>query len=68
MQKSAVPVYGLRPEIPKVVSDIVNKAMAKTDANRYQSAAKFATDIKNVMNQLYPNSTLMETSKDYMLM
>jgi hypothetical protein len=41
--------------------------MAKSDVDRFQSAAKFAIEVENVMNKLYPNSTLMNNSKEYML-
>ncbi len=68
LHKSAVPVCELQPEIPQEVSDIIDKAMAKADADRFQSAAKFANEIENVMNRLYPNSSLIHSSKDYMLM
>lgn len=64
----AKPIRELRPEVPQEISDIVDKAMAKADADRFQSAAKFAIEVESVMNRLYPESTLMNTSKEYMLM
>ncbi len=68
MSKSAVPVCKLRPEVPREVSDIVDKAMAKAEADRFQSAAKFASTVAQVMDRLYPDSDLMKTSKEYMSM
>jgi len=68
LHKPAVPVCELRPEVPQEVSDIIDKAMAKADADRFQSAAKFANKIENVMNRLYPNSSLINSSKEYMSM
>lgn len=68
LHKPAVPVCELQPEVPQEVSDLVDRAMAKADADRFQSAAKFAIEIENVMNRLYPNSPLLNSSKDYMLM
>lgn len=68
LYKPAVPVCELQPEVPQEVSDLVDRAMAKADADRFQSAAKFAIEIENVMNRLYPNSPLLNSSKDYMLM
>ena len=62
-----VPVCELRPEVPKEVSTLIDKAMAKADADRFQSAAKFAIEIKNTINCLYPDSLLMNSSKEYML-
>ncbi|MBT7953415.1 MAG: serine/threonine protein kinase [Gammaproteobacteria bacterium] len=67
LNKSPVSIRELRPDVPKEVSDIVDKAMAKSDVDRFQSAAKFAIEVENVMNKLYPNSTLMNNSKEYML-
>jgi len=66
LHKSAVPVCELKPEVPQVVSDLVDKAMAKADADRFQSAAIFANEVENVMNRLYPNSPLINSSKEYM--
>lgn len=68
LHKPAVPVCELQPEVPQEVSDIIDKAMAKADADRFQSAAKFAKEIENVMKRLYPDSSLINSAKDYMLM
>lgn len=67
LNKAAVPIRELRPQVPQEVADIVDKAMAKADADRFQSAAKFAKEIERVMKHLYPNSNLLNTSKEYML-
>ena len=42
--------------------------MAKADADRFESAAKFANEVESVMNRLYPDSALINTSKEYMSM
>ncbi|MFT7460266.1 MAG: serine/threonine protein kinase [Planctomycetota bacterium] len=67
LNNSPVPIRMLRPEVPQEVSDLVDKAMAKADADRFQSAAKFAIEVENVMNHLFPDSTLINNSKEYML-
>ncbi len=67
MNKAATPIIELRPEVPVEISEMVDKAMAKQDADRFQSAAKFAIEIQSLMRRYYPNSTLMKTSKEYML-
>lgn len=67
LNMSPVSIRELRPEVPQEVSDIVEKAMAKADSDRFQSAAKFAIEVEKVMNKLYPNSSLMNNSKEYML-
>jgi len=54
--------------VPQEVSDIVDRAMAKADADRFQSAAKFANEVESVMNHLYPDSALINASKEYMSM
>jgi serine/threonine-protein kinase len=61
-----VPVTNFRPEIPQEVANMVKKAMAKEDADRYQSAAEFASEIESVMKHLYPNLDILDTSNKYM--
>ena len=67
LNKSPKPIRELRSEVPQEIAGIVDKAMAKADADRFQSAAKFALEVEKFMNCLYPDSTLLKTSKDYML-
>jgi serine/threonine-protein kinase len=67
LNKSPKPIRELRSKVPQEIADIVDKAMAKADADRFQSAAKFALEVEKIMNCLYPDSTLLKTSKDYML-
>ncbi|MGH8120949.1 MAG: hypothetical protein ACRESK_10085, partial [Gammaproteobacteria bacterium] len=66
LHQAPVPVTDLRPEIPREVADIVNKAMAKADADRFQSAAAFAREIERVMRRLYPDSDLNLSSRKYL--
>ena len=66
LYNSAVPVCDLQPEVPQEVSDLVDRAMAKADADRFQSAAKFANEVESVMNRLYLNSSLINSSKEYL--
>jgi eukaryotic-like serine/threonine-protein kinase len=68
MNESAIPVYELQPEVPEEVSSIIDKAMAKNDESRFQSAAEFAFEIKQTMDWLYPHSPLIDPSKEYVLM
>jgi eukaryotic-like serine/threonine-protein kinase len=46
LHESPTPLWGLRSDLPDEVCDIVEKAMAKQDADRYQSALEFAADLK----------------------
>ena len=63
----AIPVNEIRPEIPQEVADIVRKAMAKNDDERYQSAAEFAQDIEIAVNRLYPGPNFLNTTNNYMV-
>ena len=66
MHEQPVPVIGHRPDVPQVVDDIVTKAMAKADVDRFQSAAEFATEVDGLMRWLYPESTLMHSANQYL--
>lgn len=60
------PITKLRAGIPSSVARLVARAMSKEDADRFQSAAEFAYEIKEVMDRMYPDSNLMDTSNRYM--
>lgn len=68
MNELATPVYELQSEVPREVSSIIDKAMAKKDTDRFQSAAEFAFEIKQSMDRFYPHSPLINSEKDYVLM
>lgn len=59
------PVTTIRPDIPREVSSLVNRAMAKADADRFQSAADFAREIENTFNRFYPGSDLLNSTGNY---
>lgn len=67
LNQEPVPINERRPDVPQEVTEIVSRAMAKKDEDRYQSAAEFAMDIERVMNQLYPGSESLNTSNNYMV-
>jgi serine/threonine-protein kinase len=46
LYESPTPLWGLRPDVPEEICAIVDKAMAKQDVDRYQSALEFAADLK----------------------
>ncbi|MBW4682783.1 MAG: AAA family ATPase [Microcoleus vaginatus WJT46-NPBG5] len=50
--KQPLPVYQLKPEIPKAISDIVMKLLAKTAEDRYQSALGLKADLENCLSML----------------
>ena len=66
MNKDPVPITDLRADIPQDVANIVYKAIAKSDEDRYQSAAEFAKGVENVINSLYPDAGLMDSTNNYM--
>ncbi len=61
-----VPITELRSDIPQDVANIICKAIAKSDTDRYQNAAEFAKAVESVTNHLYPNSDLLNSSNKYM--
>ncbi|MBE9125432.1 MULTISPECIES: AAA family ATPase [unclassified Coleofasciculus] len=56
--KVPIALAQLNPEIPKVVSNIVMKLMAKTAQKRYQSAWGIKADLEECLNQLETTGTL----------
>ncbi len=66
LHQDPVPMTKLRVGIPGTVGRLVYRAMSKADSDRFQSAAEFALEIKQVMTQFYPDSELMDTSVRYM--
>ncbi|MFT5395959.1 MAG: serine/threonine protein kinase [Gammaproteobacteria bacterium] len=52
LYESPAPLWGLRSDLPEAISAIVDKAMAKKDADRYQSALEFAADLNKAHNIL----------------
>ncbi len=47
-----LPVYELIPDIPVALSDIIDKLLAKTPEDRYQSAWGIKADLETCLNQL----------------
>ncbi len=66
LNEDPVPLTELRAGIPLEIVTIINKAMAKSDADRFQSAAEFAAAIRDATNRLYPDSNLMSSSENYL--
>ena len=58
--KQPVPPHQLNPEIPKALSDIVMKLMAKTAEERYQSAWGVKADLEACLNQLQTQGAISE--------
>jgi len=50
--KEPIAIQHYRPDAPPELSDLVNKALAKDPADRYESALAFATAIQNLLDML----------------
>lgn len=59
------PMTNLRSDIPKELVNITARAMGKTDAERYQSAAEMAMDVEMTLQKLYPDSQFLNKSGLY---
>lgn len=58
--KQPTPAYLVNPEIPKGLSDIVMKLLAKAAEDRYQSAYGLKADLENCLNQLQVTGYILE--------
>lgn len=61
-----IPVSEHNPEIPVEVNAIVERALAKEDADRFQTAAEFAYATEHALNVCYPDAHLSATTESYM--
>lgn len=52
VNEDPVPVLEIRPELPKVVAQILDKALAKNPSERYQSSMDFAYDLRLALRSL----------------
>jgi len=66
LHQDPIPVNEINPAIPQIVADIVNKAMAKADEHRFQSAAEIAREIETVYKKLYPQLKLESSANNYL--
>jgi len=58
MAREPEPPYEVNQGIPKVVSDIVMKLLAKSAENRYQSAGGIKADLEECLNELDVNGNI----------
>ncbi len=66
LNQAPEPITSIRPDIPNELVDITNKAMAKADEDRFQTAVEFAREVERIFNLLYPQSELLNSSGKYM--
>ena len=60
------PIQALRPDLPDAVATLINRAMAKTDAQRFQSAAQFAREVERVCRAVFPDAGVIDTAARYL--
>jgi len=58
--KQPIPLDEINPDIPKPVSKIVMKLLAKTAEERYQSALGIKTDLEKCLKQLEASNTIAD--------
>jgi serine/threonine-protein kinase len=52
VQEDPTPVLEVRPELPKILGEILSKALAKSPSQRYQSSMDFAYDLRLALHSL----------------
>lgn len=45
-------IFDLRPELPKIIGEVLDRALAKSPAQRYQTAMEFAYDLRLALHGL----------------
>lgn len=60
------PIETLRPDLPADVAQLIKRAMAKSDADRFQSAAQFAGAVERVCRTHYPGAGVIDTTARYL--
>ena len=58
--KQPIPPHELNPEIPRAVSNIVMKLLAKTSEDRYQSTLGLKADLNECLTQLQQNGEILD--------
>ena len=58
LAKNPTPPHELKPEIPRVLSELIVKLMAKTAEDRYQSAGGIRHDLQNCLQQWQATQTI----------
>lgn len=68
LNEEPVPVRNLRPDIPKVLEDIVNRALCKDTENRYSMGLEIASDLSKAFDSLEgPEENINEEEKFAMI-
>ena len=66
LHQEPAPIRALRPDIPAPVATLIERAMAKSDAERFQSAAQFAREVEQVCRAVLPDAGVTDTTARYL--
>ncbi len=61
------PIRSLRPDLPPAVAKLIERAMAKSDADRFQSAAELAREVERVCREVLPHTNVIDTTARYLV-
>lgn len=64
LKEPHIPVAELNKEIPVFLSEVIDKALAKQRANRYQSADEIITDLRRVLTQAKEQKSLLSAEEE----
>ena len=56
----------IREAIPPALERLVQRAIAKADDDRFQSAAQMARAVEELANKLYPGRGLQDNAREYL--
>lgn len=60
------PIRALRPDLPVEVAQLIERAMAKAEADRFQSAAEFAHAVEHACRVILPDADVIDTTARYL--
>ncbi len=52
VNEDPIPILNIRPDLPKIMGDIIKKALSKQFQDRYQTCLEFAYDLRLALNAL----------------
>lgn len=61
-----IPISNFRDDVPDEIINLVNKAMAKKDIDRFQSTAELVNEIKEIANMYSTSSLVLDASNNYL--
>jgi serine/threonine-protein kinase len=65
LHQEPTPIQDHRAGIPDEIAQLVNRAMAKADEDRFRSAAEFARAVERAATNIFPKDRVIETTARY---